>query len=394
MAKTETINSSSKINFRTIDWMRGIAALYVVIQHSRGYLYVDTARYEKNVLPKVQWRWWEWLNTIIIQHTNLGKEFVIVFFVLSGFCIMHSITSEQGGVAGFFKRRLVRVYPTYILGILWAIIVFLILRECAPVIFNKSAEGYPPLSEMFDAFINLKSLVLNIFYLPVNNYLTLQYWSLPLEVIFYLLIPVFARNFRLYTAFSILAFTVGCIWTGINYLDETKYDSLGITVRYIFDYNIYFFIGCLFYKYRDFFLSIFKMDRMRCFVALLLIFLLSVFVKSYLFGQFSNKITGLLMVVFTYIMLMAGLKHQVRIKWLEWIGGFSYTLYVTHIATLFLIKLVLYRMGYTFYDIYLVYAWYIGIAIAVIVAWFLYFIAEYPTKQYLLRLRKNDPYIK
>jgi peptidoglycan/LPS O-acetylase OafA/YrhL len=369
--------------------MRGAAALYVVIQHARGYLFVDTVRYEKYVRPKVQWHWWEWLNTMIVQHTNLGKEFVIVFFVLSGFCIMHSVSSERGGIKGFFIRRFVRIYPTYILGILWAIVVFFVLRAGVAWVFNNSVEANPPLRDMFDAFVNVRSLLLNAFYLPTDNYLTLQYWSLPLEIIFYLLIPFFVRSFGAYTIFSIVTFIAGLFWTGINYLDEHKFNLSLITIRYLFDYNIYFFIGCVFYRYRDFFLSIYKMDRMRSLISLMLIFLLSVFVKSYLFEQYTNKITGLMMVLFTYIMLISGLKHQVRIKWLEWIGSFSYTLYVTHIATLFLVKLVLYRLGYNFYDIFLVFAWYLGVIVSVLFGWLLYYFAEYPCKQYLQRLREK-----
>jgi len=382
-------SSTSGINFRITDWMRGLAALYVVIQHSRGYLFVDNTRYEKFVAPKEQWHWWEWLNTIFIQHTNLGKEFVIVFFILSGFSIMHSVTAEAGGIKNFYIRRLVRVYPTYILGIIWAIAVFLALRWGVSWVFNNTVERNPPLREAFDSFINLKTLLLNLVYIVKDNYLTPQYWSLPFEILFYLCIPFFARHFNAYTIFTILAFATGLFWTGIDYLDENKYDSLLVTVRFICDYNVYFYVGCIFYKYRDFFLAIFKMDQMRSLVALLLIFLLSVFVKSYLFEQYSNKITGLMMVLFTYIMLISGLKHQIRIGWLERIGAFSYTLYVSHIATLFLVKLVLYRMGHNFYDIFVVYAWYIGIVVAVLVAWVLYYFAEYPSKKYLQQLRQK-----
>ncbi|OJW81296.1 MAG: hypothetical protein BGO69_04320 [Bacteroidetes bacterium 46-16] len=389
MANAE-ISSGSKINFRIIDWMRGLAALYVLAQHARGYLFADNVRYEKYIAPKINWNWRQWLNTLIVQHTNLGKEFVIVFFVLSGFCIMHSVSAEPGGKKGFFQRRLLRLYPTYLLGIAWAIAVFLILKVTVPDVFNSQTEGYPPLKIAYDAFVNIKTLSLNLVYFIKDNYLTPQYWSLPLEVIFYLSIPFFARRFNAYTIFSIVAFVISCIWTGLDYLDENKYDGLLVTVRYIFDYNIYFFIGCIFYKYRDFFLAIFKMDRMRSIVALMLVFLLSVFVKSYLFEQNTNKATGLLMVLFTYIMLIAGLKHQVRIKLLEWVGGFSYTLYVSHLASLFIVKIAVYKMGHHFYDIFLVYVWYIGVVFAVLVAWLLYYIAEYPSKRYLTQLR-NKP---
>jgi peptidoglycan/LPS O-acetylase OafA/YrhL len=98
------------------------------------------------------------------------------------------------------------------------------------------------------------------------------------------------------------------------------------------------------------------------------------------------------MILFTYIILISGLKYNIRVKWLERIGVFSYTLYVTHFASIFLLKLVFYKLGLHFYDIYIMYGWYLGIIVAVALAQLLYYVAEHPTINYIekLRFRKNS----
>ena len=73
--------SPVKINWNIINWMRGLAALYVVVNHSRGGLFTNTANYITHIAPKDQWSLWEWLNIVLLQHTDLGTEFVILFFI-------------------------------------------------------------------------------------------------------------------------------------------------------------------------------------------------------------------------------------------------------------------------------------------------------------------------
>lgn len=376
---------TTKINWRIIDWMRGLAALGVVFNHSRGFLFSDATAYATNILPKEQWGWWEWLNVILLQHSNLGPEFVILFFVLSGFSIAHSLHNGNDPLP-FYKRRLVRLYPPYLLGILWALLAFLLIRYYAPDVFYNTTEGQPALVYDYQNFVNIKSFIANLLYVPDNNYLTPQYWSLPYEVIFYFIAPWIIRKTKWYGIASVAGFALGWVLYKHVYLENLNGRML---TQFALDYNIYFLVGILFYKYRDLLLRTFRPGIAVSIILLLVIFECMVIAKSYLFAEEANKFTGLTMVLFSYILLFAGLRHELRFKLMEWIGAFSYTLYVSHVATIFILKIILHRVGYNYYFIHSLYTWYLGIAVSVMIAWVLYYIAEYPSIQYLKKLRSK-----
>ncbi len=225
-------------------------------------------------------------------------------------------------------------------------------------------------------------------YLPKNNYITPQYWSLPFEVLFYLIAPWAIRRLKQYGLATVILYLAGWIWMKYNYFDDEK-DP--IILQFLTDYNIYFFVGIIFYTYKDNIIRSFKLSRTQSLILLAFIFEVAMLTKSYLFHQVSNKFTGIIMVVFTYILLSSGLKYNIRIKWLEKIGEYSYTLYVTHFATIYIVKAVLYHFGMGFYDIYTLYAWYIGIIAPVAIAYVLYYVAEYPALTYLNKLRNKTP---
>lgn len=385
MIQTGANISTSKINWNIINWMRGLAAIYVVINHSRSALFTDAMRYAAHVHPKADWSYWEWFNILMMQHTDLGSEFVILFFVLSGFSIAHSLNKNTDTKA-FFIRRAIRLYPPYVLGIVWALVVFLIIKEDAASIFYRQTEGYKPLYIEFYKFENIKTLLYNLLYIPKDNYLTPQYWSLPFEVLFYLIAPWAVKKLRIYGLLTVGIYIFAWWWRGYVYFDDQK-DP--IIPQYIIDYNVYFFVGVVFYTYRDYFISKFRIKPIYSLALLAVIFELLVIIKSYLFHQDSNRITGIGMILFSFVILFSGLKYDIRIKPLENIGVFSYTLYVTHVASLFLVKLVFYKLGLNFYNIYLIYGWYFGIAASLLLAATLYYVAEYPAIRQLDRMREK-----
>jgi peptidoglycan/LPS O-acetylase OafA/YrhL len=118
-----------------IDALRGIAALCVVVYHARSTLWTGVGNlfstYGLSANPQV----WIGYATYPLSYGWLG---VTLFFVLSGYCIHRrgaAVLRKGNGVAGlnwgqFFKRRLWRIYPTYIAAlILGGLIDFYLLRE-------------------------------------------------------------------------------------------------------------------------------------------------------------------------------------------------------------------------------------------------------------------------
>jgi len=376
---------STKINWNIINALRGLAALYVVVNHSRGQLFTDAMDYAAKVNPKSSWQWWEWVNMMLMQHTSLGQEFVILFFVLSGFSIAHSL-SQNPPVGMFYLRRLIRLYPAYILGLIWAVVVFAIIRYVSPDIFYNAVETSRPMRDYYLDFISLRSIINNLLYNPGNGYLTLQYWSLPLEVIFYLIAPFIIRSLKWYGIITIALYLAGWVMNGYNNFSVI---SDPLPFQFLFDYGIYFWVGVLVYRYKDYLLRHFSLNKFLIVLSLLAIFELQVILKGYMFNQVHNKVLGLIMIVFSFIILLGALKHEIRIPWLEKIGRYSYTLYVTHLATIHIVNAVAYHYGYGFYTIQVLYMWYIGIAVSLLFAYLLYWVAEYPSTKYLEHRRKK-----
>jgi peptidoglycan/LPS O-acetylase OafA/YrhL len=98
---------------KSIDALRGAAALGVVLYHMVG--------------PKPQvaaGNSWRWLSLPFLQALSFGYVGVFLFFVISGFCIhLQWARASATGVnpeidfAAFWKRRLRRLYPPYIIAL-------------------------------------------------------------------------------------------------------------------------------------------------------------------------------------------------------------------------------------------------------------------------------------
>lgn len=376
-------SASSKIDWRIINGMRGLAALYVVIHHSRHRLFTDAMDYARLVNPKENWSWWEWLNILFLQHANLGVEFVILFFVLSGFSIAHSL-NHKPDIKGFYFRRLIRLYPTYIIGLLWALAVYLLIRYACPDVFYNPTETLQPFQFYFNHFTHLPNIIKTLLYLPSNNSLIIQYWSLPLEVIFYLLAPVIIIKLRWYAIATIALYLIG--W-GIYGVDNHDIRNSALPFQFTFDYGIYFLIGIAFYKFKNQITNAFKLNKAVVFLILFALFETLVILKSYVWSTNGTRATGLMMVLFSFIMLFGFLKNNIHITWLEKIGVYSYTLYVTHIASIYVINIISYKIGTHFHLITNLYLWYLGVISSIVFAYLLYWIAEYPSTKYLEQLR-------
>jgi peptidoglycan/LPS O-acetylase OafA/YrhL len=95
-----------------IDWLRGLAAVEVLLGHVRGLFMQD---YEAVRRPSLFWKAFYALS-------GLGHQAVIVFFILSGFLVGATVL-EQNSTArwdfrDYLSRRLVRLYTVLIPGLL------------------------------------------------------------------------------------------------------------------------------------------------------------------------------------------------------------------------------------------------------------------------------------
>ena len=97
------------VNFSILDALRGVAALYVCVAHARGLLWMGMGQYLK-LHPFNTWKIYDYLIAALMSVTKLSGEFVIFFFVLSGFSIAHSLASKNSYLPFFVIVLFVRQY--------------------------------------------------------------------------------------------------------------------------------------------------------------------------------------------------------------------------------------------------------------------------------------------
>lgn len=111
-AQIEAASSSRFSRLRSVDALRGAAALGVVLYHTVGPGY----RFGPRIL--------NWIVIPVLPMIRFGYVGVFLFFVISGFCIHLSRAKAQAenkspvGFTAFWKRRFRRLYPPYLIALI------------------------------------------------------------------------------------------------------------------------------------------------------------------------------------------------------------------------------------------------------------------------------------
>lgn len=168
--------SRSSARFATIDGLRGIAAISVVCYHLYWHLKEAVAA---------------WLPKILAEILSNGSAGVQVFFVISGFVIAHTISRNKvtvNFIARFALRRSLRLDPPYWVSIGLAVgMTFLSNR-----LFSDIFKPLPEAKVVFAHMVYLQDL------LGYGDIVSV-YWTLCLEVQFYLFFAVLLNQLQRYT---------------------------------------------------------------------------------------------------------------------------------------------------------------------------------------------------
>lgn len=361
------------IDFQILDGLRGIAALYVLLNHARGNLFIGGNKYAQ-IKDIALWSYNEKLYFSVLQLTSLGKEFVIVFFILSGFSIAYSL-SKGHSKSKFYLRRIIRIYPPYVFALFWAFIVFKYLQYFVPQALPGDSNS---------VFHSFKAVVLNFLYVD-NGSLIIQFWSLKFEVIFYILIPLFIlrRNLYLIGSLIIEIFSFCLNWHNVS--------GSNILSRFILDYNFYFAIGVFcFHYYNNIRVYLIFKKKLRFYILAVFLFLLMVVFKFWM-GDGENKVTFLVASLFSIIMIFNFLYYRIKNHILMFLGKISYSIYISHFASIILLSGIFLQTGIIYSrDIQNKFLWLTAIPFALVISYLFYLIIERPTKQLLDRLRKKE----
>ncbi len=111
-----------------------------------------------------------------------GTAAVIGFLVVSGYSIGHSLRRRP---MGFYRRRVLRIYPLYAAAILFALLPY--VSGADALVAPHAAFPRPHLWVVIGNVLLLQNIVC----LPIDS--NMLVWTLGIEVICYLLAPVFQK---------------------------------------------------------------------------------------------------------------------------------------------------------------------------------------------------------
>ena len=201
-------------NLKYLHIIRGIAALYVALGHAKVIFWVGGEKYLQK-FNRADWGITDYLVFATDMFSSSAQEFVIVFFVLSGFFINHSFTVNKWSMRDFYTARSIRIYLPYIASIFFSLLVFFLITIINPEIFSGK------LTRVIDQRVvnsynelDIGSLFLSILFLPKTDYIACNfaYWSLFHEAVFYLLLPLIIRSKKSFYLLSAFLFLISNIF--------------------------------------------------------------------------------------------------------------------------------------------------------------------------------------
>jgi peptidoglycan/LPS O-acetylase OafA/YrhL len=182
-----------------LDALRGSAALYVVFNHVTVVLF-PTYRESVSLGEPVTTR----LTAAALSIFGFGHEAVILFFVLSGFCIhfrqaQHIRSAADGhiepfrfDVRGYIVRRLRRIVPPFYFALLLTAALDYVASVLNPG-FSAHFTGERLADQILVQNISLRTLAANLVFLQWLGFPTFgnntALWSLAYEFYLYLLYP-------------------------------------------------------------------------------------------------------------------------------------------------------------------------------------------------------------
>ncbi len=294
--------------FIGIEFSRGVAALMVMVCH---YAYMVTD------------------NKTILNFLWTGVD---LFFVISGFVFAKLIISAEVNLSYFFIRRFFRIFPLYFV----VLTIYFFLTSDHP---NK-----------INYFINHLFFIQTIESKEEAFFFNPAFWSLPVEVEFYLFIPILAYLMRFKNSLFII-FIISII---VRLLIILQSNPDEIDIYYILGVHLTgilpeFLIGIFLYKFVIFSDSCSRYLRLQLIVfftvfGFISIYLLSMFFISHgnegledykIFGGFYNFLCA---VSYSFILFSLSLINQKSLlKYLNnimlIIGSISYPVYLLHNAT-------------------------------------------------------------
>lgn len=310
---------SSKKIINSIQFLRGFAALLVVIHHTGGYV---KRYFEPTVLFEDKF--------------SIGFAGVDLFFVISGF-IIHFTSKKYidnpTKLKEYLQKRFTRVYPIY-----WIITTILFLSSWLIVqILNKNifSIGYP---NTFIAYIQTYLLF------PLHFAINPVTWTLSYELFFYLCFALIIISKRLWIIpVIILAISFYNIFINIPEIVEVELNYY----NFVFSgYNFEFMLGFLIFQFYE---KIKISNTISIILIMIAVIIIALF--GYSIGDYDSYKRVLTFGIPSGLILLSllNLEQNKAISFPKFtliLGDASYTLYLIHFPIMLLMNKIPQILGY------------------------------------------------
>jgi len=200
MSNNQLVDSKkNRTYYPLLDLFRAIAAFFVVLEHTRNFLWVDYPQLED---PTIFIR-------IIYFFSGFGSEFVLIFFVLSG-CVVGRIpvdsirNDKKWDWLDYLIARVTRLWVVLIPALALTFILDSISMQLAPsdsFVFNSNGCAHRALDQVVSEHLHLTDFIGNVFFVQTILVPTFgsngALWSLANEFWYYMIFP-----FLIYSVFG------------------------------------------------------------------------------------------------------------------------------------------------------------------------------------------------
>lgn len=323
----------NKLDF--LDSIRGLAAIYVLIGHSRWLLSEQWSDFQ---IHKLQYNLFEQFLAYFFLFFKYGHEVVIFFFILSGFVIhlkyakrLKNNVDVKFDFLSYFRSRFYRIYPPY----LFALILTYYFDKLVEF-YNFSIYNHLTPTKLINisVFFNhdLKTFIGNLFFLQ-GTFIPIfgsngPLWSLMYEWWFYMLYPFL---------YLLTKKNISIVYTMI--VGVSLIFFLGGTTNIILIDKIfsYLFIWCLGVLVADIYVGRIIINKKFFFPLIILLILIPLYPRFDIPQLFKDAITSVSL--FGLFMLFFHLLERksfviILLERFSFLGSFSYTLYVIHFPLL------------------------------------------------------------
>lgn len=209
--------TATTINFRNLDALRGLLAVYVAVGHCRWLLWSGHAAWLGS-----GYQTWEMVPAYASAALRYGREAVMVFFVLSGFFIHYQAASDISRAGGhrmstttFYRRRWHRLAPPYFFALAVTVALDAIGRTWWPTLY-LSQTGDALLDQTFArGGYSQASVIPALLVLPSSMGRDFgsngPLWSLAFEAVYYAIYPAWLWVRRRSAAAAYAGVPIGCV---------------------------------------------------------------------------------------------------------------------------------------------------------------------------------------